>query len=129
MIDYMLKRRDGFARFLGDGRICLNRAGCYADWLSRKLLILPWSESRSFVSHSQMTNTSQSRALSDPRFDVSRAWLRPIFLAQYAGRVETWAVPQPCPCQKQPCTKMTLQRPGNTRSGEPGKSRRCSLNR
>ena len=35
----------------------------------------------------------------------------------------------PCPCQKQPCTKTTLRREGNTMSGVPGRSRRWSLNR
>ena len=80
--------------------------------------------------HSQTTITFQPRSLSNLSFFLSRFLLPSILAIQYAWfDVGIRKRGQLCPCQKQPRTCMTVFRLGRTMSGEPGKSRLCSLKR
>ena len=87
--------------------------------------------SLSRVSHSHTTSTRQPSLASAIRTRSSRRRLASNFAAQNSGRVVGMlALTQPrCLCQKQPWTNMTALRDGNTRSGVPGKDRRCRRNR
>ena len=81
-------------------------------------------------SHSQTINTLHPATSSSLRFRSSRAIFPLILGPQYSRLVAGSTLRlQPCPCQKQPCTKITHFREGNTMSGFPGKSFRCNRNR
>jgi hypothetical protein len=64
---------------------------------------------------------------------TSRSALRPSLSRQNAlldfGSLASRHRPFGCWCQKHPWTKMILRRPGNVRSGLPGRSLRCTRNR
>ena len=83
------------------------------------------------VSHSQTTRASQPRDLSSPSLRASRVMFASNLSAQNRARVFGVVVRgQPrCLCQKQPWTNTIFPRPGNTRSGVPGRSRACSRKR
>lgn len=85
-----------------------------------------------FVSHSQTTITCQPMFSKAATLSLSRCKVRLSFFSQYSvlvlGRI--WA----ClhvghPCQKQPCTNITVLYFGIMISGFPGKSRRCNRKR
>ncbi len=84
----------------------------------------------SFVSHCQITSVRHPCAPSSNRTRRSRSTFRSNFACQKSSRdLGCVAFLQPsCRCQKQPCTKIATFHRGNTRSGVPGKSVRCSLN-
>lgn len=83
----------------------------------------------SFVSHSQITTTFHPSFLSSALTRASRALLVANLAIQYGVRGGV-ALPQPgCWCQKQPCIKTAICRRGSTKSGVPGRSRRCNRNR
>ena len=82
------------------------------------------------VPHSQITATFQPRSSSSRCVRMSRATLASNFRVQNStfdfGVV---AFLQPgCRCQKHPCTKIAMRHRGNTMSGCPGRSFRCSRN-
>lgn len=81
-------------------------------------------------SHSHTTPTRHRRARSATIFRASRTRVAEIFSVQNSlldvGSLPAW---QLWPCQKQPLTNMTAHREGKTRSGLPGRSRRCTLYR
>ena len=83
------------------------------------------------ASHSQMTMTRQPRARSASSLLRSRATFRENFCVQYATRdLGIWANRHPmCWCQKQPWTNTADRNLGKTRSGQPGRSLRCSRKR
>jgi hypothetical protein len=83
-----------------------------------------------FRAHSHMTNGVQPAASNPSMLSRSRRRLRSSFGSQklrfVAGRFD---LAHPCPCQKQPCTKMAMRKRGNTISGLPGKFRACRRKR
>ena len=80
--------------------------------------------------HSQTVSTRQPASTSACSFAASRARLPAILATQNSVRVAgRWPRGQSCPCQKQPCTKMTARYFGNTRSGRPGSPFLYSRNR
>ena len=89
------------------------------------------SSVRSKVSHSHTTSTSHPRRRSAAKFLRSRWMFCSNFSRQYATRVFGVVVRvQPSwRCQKHPCTKIALRSLGKTRSGVPGRSRRCRRKR
>ena len=76
-------------------------------------------------SHSQIRRADQPSSDNRSRAAASRFLVASILLRQEEVLVAGLAANrQPsCPCQKQPCTKITFRRPGNTMSGVPGRSR------
>jgi hypothetical protein len=77
--------------------------------------------------HSQTVMTRQPVDVSLTRFFSSFIRFVWIFRRQNAALVlGHWNKGHSCPCQRQPCTKMTARYFGNTRSGHPGKARRWS---
>jgi hypothetical protein len=82
-------------------------------------------------SHSQHTRTFQPAALSARCCRRSRRRLLLNFSCQnsrFDRGVDAKRQPV-CRCQKHPCTKRTVLYRGKTRSGVPGRSRRCRRNR
>lgn len=81
-----------------------------------------------FVSHSHITSALQPRFVMSTIFNASRSTFR-LNLARHIstfvlGRV---AFGQPrWRCQKQPCTNTAIRYFGKTKSGAPGRSRRCN---
>ncbi len=86
------------------------------------------THSRRFSSHSQMIAVRQPKLFNSAIFAVSRRPFCMILLRQYSAFAFGIRAPrtQSCPCQKHPCTKITLRNFGNTRSGFPGRSLRCN---
>lgn len=85
----------------------------------------------SLVSHSQITMTLHPSSRRRASLRSSRATVAWNLLSQYSSRVlglEAY-LQLGCRCQKHPCTNMTERYRGNTRSGQPGRSRRCMRNR
>jgi hypothetical protein len=84
---------------------------------------------RRLVWHCQTVSTPHPKPR---RARVFRASLRRFFCSfgsQNSGRdFGGWPIRHPWACQKQPFTKTTFRRDGNTMSGVPGKSRRCREN-
>ena len=81
-------------------------------------------------SHCQTTNDFHPSDLRSWRAFSSRERFRSNFILQNAlfdFGIRDFA--QPCQCQKQPWTKITLEKRESTISGIPGKSLRCRLNR
>jgi len=80
--------------------------------------------------HSQILKTRHPAARSARVLRVSRFLLLSNLAFQNSLRVPGmrpfW---QPCACQKQPCTKTTEPYFGRTKSGRPGRSRRCRRKR
>jgi hypothetical protein len=83
-----------------------------------------------FNSHCQITRASQPSLVRASMFFVSRALFRRSFGNQKLRFVLGMSpVLHACECQKHPCTNITLRRAGKTKSGFPGRSRRCSRKR
>ena len=85
----------------------------------------------SFVSHSQITIVLQPRSVSASSFRLSLRTFPSNFFVQYSTRVFGLEAKRQlgCRCQKHPCTWITARYLGNTMSGQPGRSLRCSLKR
>lgn len=83
------------------------------------------------VSHSQTVRTRHPAFVRAFSLRASRATLRSNFSSQNATLVFGLVVRRQlrCRCQKHPCTNTTLLSLGKTRSGVPGKSRRCKRKR
>lgn len=93
----------------------------YSESCERKSLSFFFSHSARRVWHSQTTRTRHPLFLNWRTFLLSRLRFSKNFCSQKSFRVLGVVVRrQPCRCQKHPCTKITLLRPGKTRSGEPG---------
>lgn len=85
---------------------------------------------RSRTSHSQSSRTAQPRSDNACILRASRARFASIFGDQHPRfDFDPGASLHPCPCQKQPCTKMAFRRLGRTTSGQPGRSLRCNRKR
>lgn len=98
---------------------------------SRNLWILLRRLDRSAVSHCQTVSAVHPRSRSSASTFRSRCRFAENLLCQNSvlvlGTVARWH--PSCPCQKQPWTKMTFRRDGNTMSGEPGSFRTCNMYR
>lgn len=82
------------------------------------------------VSHSQTTKTRQPNSISLSAFILSLLLFSVILFSQNSVLVlGTLKYSQSWPCQKQPCTKITVLYLGNTISGFPGRFLLCSLKR
>lgn len=83
--------------------------------------------------HSQTTSTRQPSAFSDAVCSLSLMRVRVSLGSQYSrfdfGKPAIGQSVSGCQCQKQPLTKTIALWRGSTRSGAPGKSRRCRRNR
>lgn len=85
---------------------------------------------RFFNSHCQITKTSQPCSANALRFFLSLHLFRLSFGNQNSRLVFGMRpLLQPWECQKHPWTSITLLRPGNAKSGLPGRSDRCSRKR
>lgn len=94
---------------------------------SRNRITVRLRRSGSRSSHSQTVSTLHPQRSKSAMFRASRLMLPSSLCAQYSARADgRLDRPQPsCWCQKQPFTKITHLRFGNTRSGVPGSSLRC----
>jgi hypothetical protein len=82
------------------------------------------------IEHSQTTITRHPALRSLEIAWRSRSAFRAIFSVQKSVRVDgILHNVQPWLCQKHPCAKITARRAGNTKSGRPGRSRRCKRKR
>lgn len=82
------------------------------------------------VSHCQIVRTIQPVAIRAAVFSASRSRFRCSLGSQNSGRdLGGFPILQPCQCQKHPWTNIAFFDPGNTISGVPGRSLRCSRNR
>jgi hypothetical protein len=80
--------------------------------------------------HSHTTAVRQERPFNEARSRLSLAAFPVNFVSQNSVRVRgTRNRLHPCRCQKHPCINITARNFGNTRSGVPGKSFTCNLNR
>ncbi len=88
----------------------------------------PWPSA--LIAHSHIKITCQPSCLSFSILLVSLAWFASILVFQNSGRVcGSRKYLQLCPCQKHPCTKITVRYLGRTISGFPGRLATCSRNR
>jgi len=81
--------------------------------------------------HSQTTSTSHPNRRRRIRWLRSRSTFRRSLACQKALLLAGIDRPflQECLCQKHPCTRRAFFFAGNTKSGQPGKLRRCKRNR
>jgi hypothetical protein len=97
---------------------------------AKNSLILACKSLRFFVWHSQITRTSHPRSARRARLRSSLLLFVSSFGTQNSsldfGSLASGQAGSECMCQKQPCTKRTFLRRAKTRSGTPGRSRRCS---
>lgn len=106
------------------GVLLLTAATSALDKESASKRVLP------VIAHCQTTTLLQPALARASSAFKSRVALASTFARQnsvrVAGNLYRW---QSCPCQKQPCTKITVRQRDSTTSGEPGKRRTDVLNR
>jgi hypothetical protein len=83
--------------------------------------------SGSLVSHCHTVSVSHPSAASPARLRASLKVFASSLGPQYSSfDLGLRPFEHPCACQKQPCTKIALRRPGNTISGFPGRKFACN---
>jgi hypothetical protein len=99
--------------------------GSYLPYFSKNRTSLRPRTSALVIWHSHMVATLHPAVRSCRTFFLSRRLLPSIFTNQYStfdfGRCPP--LQAQWPCQKQPCTKITLRLPAKTKSGFPGSPR------